>query len=414
MAKRARSVQSPKRSLPRVPAAAARRLLLSGLGLIEDPGRRATAASVYALVERMGYVQVDTINVIARAHDHILFTRFDGYRPPVLARLLERDRKLFEHWTRDMAVIPTRWFGHWRLRFHGLKRRIDDRGYLRKRMGPDPEKLQRYVLKRIRDEGPLMSRDFEHDGPRNSHHWHGAKPQGAVLDYLLRVGQISISRREKFQKVFDLTERVIPGAHEVPESTREEHLDWACRGAIERLVVGAPGELAKFFDGISAKDATRWCRERVAEGQLVEVEVEAVDDSRPRRAFALPDWERRAARVSDAPERTRLLSPFEPAIHDRARTERLFGFDYRVEIFVPPKQRKYGYYVLPILEGDRLVGRLNPRLDRERDVLDVQKLWWETGIKPTRARRTALERAVDRLAEQIGASRWSLPDGKPR
>ncbi len=142
MAKRARSVQNSKRSLPRVPAAAARRLLLSGLGLIEDPGRRATAALVYALVERMGYVQVDTINVIARAHDHILFTRFDGYRPPVLARLLERDRKLFEHWTRDMAVIPTRWFGHWRLRFRGLKRRIDDRGFLRKRMGPDPEKLQ--------------------------------------------------------------------------------------------------------------------------------------------------------------------------------------------------------------------------------------------------------------------------------
>ena len=412
MAKRARSVESPKRSLPRVPAEAARRLLLSGAGLCDDPARRATAASVYALVERMGYVQVDTINVITRAHDHILFTRFDGYRPAMLARLLERDRRLFEHWTRDMAVIPTRWFGHWRLRFRGLKRRIDDRGFLRERMGPEPEKLQRYVLRRIRDEGPLMSRDFDHDGPRNTSHWHGGKPQSAVLDYLLRVGQISISRREKFQKLFDLTERVIPGASKVPESTPDEHLDWACRGAIERLGVGAPGELSHFFAGVSAKDATRWCRERVAAGELVEVEVEAIDDSRPRRAFALPDWEQRAARVSDAPKRTRLLSPFEPAIHDRARTKRLFGFDFRVEIFVPPKKRKYGYYVLPILEGDRLVGRLDPKFDRERDVLEVQKLWWEPGIRPTRARRAALERAVGRLSEQIGASRWMLPKSR--
>jgi hypothetical protein len=198
----------------------------------------------------------------------------------------------------------------------------------------------------------------------------------------------------------------------VPESSREEHLDWACRGAIERLGVGAPGELSKFFAGVSAKDATRWCRERVSGGELIEVEAEAVDDSRPRRAFALPDWERRAARVSDAPERTRLLSPFEPAIHDRVRTQRLFGFDFRVEIFVPPKKRKYGYYVLPILEGERLVGRLDPRLDRERDVLDVQKLWWEPGVKPTRPRRAALEQAVGRLAEQIGASRWTLPKSR--
>jgi hypothetical protein len=105
----------------------------------------------------------------------------------------------------------------------------------------------------------------------------------------------------------------------------------------------------------------------------------------------------------------RLLSPFDPVIADRDRLRRLFGFDYRVEIFVPPSQRSHGYYVLPILEGDRFVGRLDPKLDRDRGVLEVRKLWWEPGIRVTRTRERSLARALDRLASRIGARDWTLP-----
>jgi uncharacterized protein YcaQ len=351
-------------------------------------------------------VQIDTINVVERAHHHILHARFDAYEPRMLAKLSERDRKLFEHWTHDASLIPVRWFGHWRLRFEGLRRRMDA-GRWPDRLGPDGDRVVRHVLDRIRDEGPLRSRDFEHEGASGDFWWSG-KPQKVALEYLWRAGDITVARREQFQKVFDLTERVIPDFHAIEPSESEAHVAWACREALDRLAVANAGELAGFFGAVSAKQAEGWARERVEAGDLLEVRVESVDGSRPRRAFALPDWERLARRVPDAPARTRLLSPFDPVIRDRQRLRRLFGFDYAVEIFVPPAKRRFGYYVLPILEGERFVGRLDPKLNRERGVLEVARLWWQPNVKPTRTRRRALERALDRLATQIGAADWEL------
>jgi uncharacterized protein YcaQ len=408
-ARRVSARRASAAAVPTVPAAAARRFLLAGQGLLADPARRATPAAVYDRIERMGYVQVDTINVVARAHDHILFTRFDGYRPPVLARLLERDRRLFEHWTHDASLIPTAWFAHWKLRFRTLRRRMDGRPHWRHGMGRNRARLLREVRERIREEGPLMSRDFEHAGPRRPSHWWSGKPQKLALEYLWRAGELSVARRVGFQKVFDLTERVIPGAARVRASTPAEHLEWACREALERLGVATPGELSGYFDGIAAREAAAWCRSRAAAGEVVAVRVESVDGSRPRPAFAVADWEQRLRRAPDPPERTRLLSPFDPAVRDRARLRRLFGFDYRVEIFVPERQRRYGYFVLPVLEGERLVGRLEPRLRRDARVLEVRRLWWERGVRPTRARRRALVRALELLAEQVGAERVAMP-----
>jgi hypothetical protein len=394
---------------PRVPALAARRLLVAGLGLAADPARRATPAAVYREIERLGYLQLDTVNVVARAQDHVLYTRFEGYRPPTLVRLAERERRLFEHWTHDASLIPMRWFGHWRLRFLGLRERMDGRPFWRRRLGPQPERLLGRVLERIRDRGAVMSRDFERTGPRERGLWWGGKPEKLALEYLWRAGEITVARRVGFQKVFDLVERVIPGALEAPVPSAAEHVDWACRGALERLGVASPAELAGFFDGIAAADAARWCAARVAAGELREVEVETVDGSRPRRSVAPLDWERRAARAPEPPPGIRLLSPFDPVIRDRARLQRLFGFHYRVEIFVPPAARRFGYFVLPILEGERLVGRLDPRVERERDTLEVRRIWWEPGVRPTRSRRRALEVGLERLAAQLGVARVALP-----
>src|SRR4029078_12739260 len=151
-----------------------------------------------------------------------------------------------------------------------------------------------------------------------------------------------------------------------------------------------------------------WGEQAAARGEIVPVEVQTADGSKPRKAWAIPDWEERAAALPPAPPRIRLLSPFEPILRDRKRTLRLFNFDYRFEAFVPEPQRRHGYYVLPILEGERLVGRLDPQLPRERGLPEARALRWERGVRESRGRGAALEAAVERLARLVGAEGWSL------
>jgi uncharacterized protein YcaQ len=234
------------------------------------------------------------------------------------------------------------------------------------------------------------------------------KPQKAALDFLWRSGELMVPRREGFQKVYDLTERVLPDHHALPCPDPGEHLEWACSSAAERLWVFTPKELADFWNSIEATDARAWCAAAVTAGRLVPVEVEDTEgDARP--AFALADWQARLGRLPEPPERTRLLCPFDPILRDRTRALRRFGFDYRFEAFVPEPKRQYGYFVLPILEGDRLVGRLDPKLHRDRGLLEIKGLWWEPGIRPTKARKRGLAEALERLAAFVGAEDIQLP-----
>ncbi len=391
-----------------VPAADARRLLLGNQGLLADPTRRAGPAAVRALIEALGFVQLDSINVVERAHHLTLASRLDGYRPPMLQKLLEKTRELFEHWTHDASAIPTRWFPYWRPHFERSRARIPGNAWWRSRLGGDPDVVFRATLDRIRAHGPISSRDLDRDHqpdpskPAESGWW-SWKPGKAALEHLWRVGELTVVKRVRFEKVYDLTERVLPAAHASPTPSSEDHVAWASQSALDRLGLATAGELAAFWRLITPAQARAWAQSQIRAGALVEVQVTSADGSAPRRAYAHPDWQRRARALPDAPDRVRLLSPFDPILRDRARALRTFGFDYRFEAFTPEAKRVYGYYVLPILEGDRLVGRVDPKFHRDRGVLELRKVWWEPGIKETRARRRAFEDAAHRLADVIGA-----------
>lgn len=392
-------------TLPLIPAATARRLLLGAQGLLDDPRGRVTADRVYGLVERMGFVQIDSINVVERAHHLTLAARLQGYRPRMLDRLLERDRRLFEHWTHDASAIPARWYPHWRFRFQRYRDRVLEHPWWLERAGPEPLRIIAGVRERLVREGPLMTRDFADTRDASADRaWWGWKPEKAALEYLWRTGEAAVAGRVSFHKVYDLAERVLPEAHAAPQPSPEEHLDWACRTALERLGAATPDEIAGFWRAVPLNEVKAWCART---GDIAAVRVEAVDGS-VRSAFAVPDWEERAAALPRAPAGIRLLSPFDPILRDRRRTLRLFGFDYRFEAFVPAPRRRYGYYVLPILEGERLVGRLDPKLHRDRGLLEVRQVWWEPGVRDGRARRKKLETALDRLARFVGAERWSI------
>jgi len=390
-----------------ISATNAQHLFLGAQGLLDDPGRRVTTASLQTLIDRLGFVQVDTINVVARAHDLTLFSRLEGYRPDLLKKLLEQKRNLFEGFTHDASAIPTAFFHHWKPRFTRDQGRIQAHAWWQHHFrGTDGGQVVKEVKARIETEGPLKSSDFEHPEKRGP--WWGWKPQKAALDFLWRSGELMIPRREGFQKVYDLTERVLPDHHALPCPDRDQHLEWACATAAERLWVFTPKELADFWDSIEAPEAKSWCTAAVKAGRIVPVEVEGADGM-VRPAFALADWEARLAKLPDPPERTRLLCPFDPILRDRTRALRRFDFDYRFEAFVPEPKRQYGYFVLPILEGDRLVGRLDPKLHRDRGLLEIKGLWWESGVRPTQARKRALTEALERLATFVGAEAIQLP-----
>jgi uncharacterized protein YcaQ len=386
---------------------AARRLFLERHALADDPSRRVTKPELQALIERLGFVQVDSINTVARAHDLILFSRRQCYRPKQLKSLLERERSLFEHWTHDAAIIPVSYYPHWQMRF-SRDRAVLQRQW-REWRGKEFEKRFADILAHIRWHGPAMSRHLGEDETRNNGGWWEWHPSKTALEYLWRTGELAVCGREGFQKVYDLAERVIDEEQRTHRPSEAESIDWACSGALDRLGFATSGEIASFWDKVRVDEAKRWCADRLGDG-LVEVELETVT-GKYHRVFARPDIAEQASEAEEPPQRIRVLSPFDPAIRDRRRTERLFGFHYRIEVFVPAPKRRYGYYVFPLLEGDRLIGRIDMKCRRDEGVLDVAALWPEQKVRLGRGRMQRLEAELERIRRFTGCGRVEFADG---
>lgn len=391
-----------------IPNAQARRLFLDRHALAEAPVGAASGAALAGLVDRIGFVQVDSITTVARAHDMILWSRRQGYRPPALKRALERDRHLWEHWTHDASILPVALWPMWRGRFARDELRLRD-GW-RKWFRDGYEAQFDTILDRIARDGPVSSSDVGEGEVRGKGGWWDWHPSKTALEWLWRTGRLAITRRDGFAKIYDLTERVIPEAHRTPFP--EENLcDWACRSALRHLGFGTSGEIAAYWHAVSPETAKTWCREALARGEIVEVEVEGASGQR-RKVVTFPD-----VLTEDPPEpvsRLRILSPFDPALRDRARAEFLFGFYYRIEVFVPEPKRIWGYYVFPVLEGDRLVGRIDAKAFRDAGALRVKAFWPEAGVKLTKARRSKLEAELGRLAVFSGCDRVEFVDGWER
>jgi uncharacterized protein YcaQ len=375
----------------------ARRLWLDAQGLSEAPRG---GAGLPALIERLGFVQLDSIRAVARAHDHILWSRMQSYRPGMLDRLLA-DRAVFEHFTHDASVLPIGTYPHWTRQFRRRREKLDGSAWWLKQLPGEAERAA--IRDRVAAEGPLSSADFEDLGERPQEMW--LRPaHKAALDYFWHAGELATHARVNFVKHYDLTERVIPEAARALEASDAAQIDWLCRGALERLGFASPGEIQRFWDAASPAEVKAW----LARAETVPVEVEAAD-GRLVPALAPPDIEARLAKAPAPTGRLRILNPFDPAVRDRARLERLFGFDYRNEIFVPAAQRRWGYYVMPLLEGDRFVGRLEAKADRDADRLAASRLWLEPGTRWSGTRQARLEAELARLARLAGCGEARLP-----
>ncbi len=393
----------------------ARRLVLDLQGLAESPRRRLTSDGLLNLIRKLGFVQVDSIQWVERAHHMILASRWDGYRPKDLHRLIEKDRALFENWTHDASILPVEFFPVWQGRFAREKSRLAKRWAGRR--GDDHDQELDRVLAHAADSGPITARDMAevHDpsgtgGTGGKGAWWDWKPSKTALEYHWRTGGLCICHRRGFQKAYDLTERVIPKAHRGPGPAADAYVDWSCREALSRLGVGTAGEIAGYWGNITAAEAKAWCDARLND-EVVTVRVFGVGDAAPRKVYALSDID---ARLTDTPEpadRLRILNPFDPVVRDRRRLKHLFGFDYRIEIFVPAPQRKYGYYIFPLLEGERMIGRLDMKAERSEDALVVRALWPETGVTFGKGRRARLDSALERVRKLVNLSEVRFRDG---
>lgn len=374
----------------------ARRLFLDRHALLEAPQGAGKGADLLDLIERLGFVQLDSINTVARAHDVILYSRRASYRPTALQQLYERDRVLFEHWTHDAAVIPMAFYPHWHLRFQRDADLLRKRWRNWRRDGFEQKFAE--VLRHIRDHGPVSSSELGKDENKGSGGWWDWHPSKTALEYLWRSGALTVTGRRGFQKRYDLTERVIdahlcPGVLPCDEGAT---LDWLCNAALDRLGFATSGELAAFWDTVSAAEAKAWAQIQLQSGVLNEVEIEQADGSY-RRALMRSETLESGCDLAPAPKRLRVLSPFDPALRDRKRAERLFGFHYRIEVFVPAPKRTYGYYVFPLLEGERLVGRIDMKADRKAGCLNVTALWPERGVQWGKGRQARLVSELGRL-----------------
>ena len=369
----------------------ARRVALAAQGLAAPaPATRAGAARLRATLERLGAIQIDSINVVARSHELVLAARVGPHDRSAFDRLVYRRRAGFEYWGHAASFLPIDRFRLCLPRMRRLTRAtrgwwVDVRQRNRHLYGP--------VLDRIRAEGPLAASAFrDPDGPRRGSWWDWA-PAKHVLEDLFDCGTLLVHDRVSFERRYDLAERVLPAGVDTSEPTAAEAALELTVLAAAHLGVGTAADLADYYR-LRPADAKAALAEAVGSGLLQEVAVQGW--ARP--AYLLPGTPV-PRRVAHPPV---LLSPFDSLVWSRERTERLFGFRYRLEVYVPAGKRVHGYYTMPVLAGGRLVARVDPKHDRQAGRLLLRGLHLEPDADPVEA-VAATAAAAGRLAEHLGA-----------
>lgn len=352
------------------------RLVLHAQLLGTGAGLPAAKEGVAQAIERLGYVQIDSIAVIQRAQHHTLWTRCPDYEPGMLYELQADDRRVFEYWGHALSYLP-----------------LSDYRYYLPRMQTmhDPKskwekgRLQKYghlappMLERIRLEGPLSSKDFGSPPQTPVQEKDMAPPRAQIrfaLELLLLRGDVMVTERRKNLRVYDLTERVLPDWVDTRLPAGDElGRFFVCR-ALSAYGIANVGEIRAHIDAVDRPGVEAALCDLVAAGQVVPVQIEGTDGPQD---YALADSLDGVGGLEPLPPRVWLLSPFDNLVIQRGRIRRLFGFEYALECYVSPAKRKYGYFVLPVLWGERLVARLDPKADRKGQRLIIRNLVFEPG-----------------------------------
>ena len=320
----------------------------------------------FEAIDHLGYVQIDTISVVERAHHHTLFNRVPHYRRGFLDKLIEQ-RKIFEYWSHAAAYLPFDDYRYCLPRMHAIKQ--GQRHWYKKNL-----KVMKHVMQRITVDGALQAKDFEEHQGFSGGMWEWG-PIKQAIEHLFMQGDLLVTKRVSFQKVFDLSERVVPSHI---NTTTPSKLEYAHFLISRYLAAHGIGHLSEFgyLRKAMATQIKQAINEKIESGEILEIKIKAKNE----RLFVNPDYERLLDQRI-AYSKVKILSPFDNLVIQRKRIQRIFDFDYQLECYLPEVKRKYGYFTLPVLWQGNLVARMDAKADRKNKVFIIRNLKLETKLR---------------------------------
>ncbi len=355
----------------------ARKMVLLSQKLPPTRQNGSAVSATLSAIEHLGYIQIDTISAVQRAHHHTLWNRNPRHKAAHLDQLLA-DKKVFEYWSHAAAFLPMRDY-----RYSLIRKRAITNGEQNHWYELD-ERLMSEVLKRVTAEGPLMAKDFEHTG-RKSGEW-TSKPAKRALENLFMRGDLMVPYRINFHKVYDLTERVLPEDTDSSLPSPEEYTRFIITRYLQANGLGTPAEIGYLLKNTKPMISAA-LREMAANKELLQITVNS------QRYYALPESLELLNRPL-ARGKLKILSPFDNLLIQRKRVQSLFGFDYQIECYLPEAKRRYGYFSLPILWDGKFVARMDCRTERKKSLLHIHHLALEPGLKKVNAFTLALDKEL--------------------
>jgi uncharacterized protein len=373
----------------RLSLASARRVALAAQGFSDPvPVGTPTRRHLRRVVSRTNLLQIDSVNVFQRAHYLPAFSRLGPYPTTLLDEMAFRHRELFEYWGHEASLLPVALHPLLRWRMERARNLEEGWGGVLRAMRDRPDFVAE-VLRMVQELGPVSAGDLREGERRERGTWWSWDDEKRALEYLFWSGQVVTATRRSFERLYDVPERVLPAEIlNAPTPSREEAQRELVRLSARAHGVATEPDLRDYFR-LSPADGKQAVASLVESGELVPVAVEGW--TKPAYLSADATFPRKVARSA-------LLSPFDPLVWERARTERLFGFSYRIEIYTPAPKRVYGYYVLPFLHDERLAARVDLKSDRKAGVLRVLASWLEPGgdaVDVATALAVELRRAAD-------------------
>ena len=382
--------------------AQARRIALAAQGFSRARPASVSRRHVHRVMDRLGVLQIDSVNVFARSHYLPLFSRLGAYEPALLDRVfLARTTDYVEYLAHEATFIPIEDWPLWRFRMDDFRRRWAGEDSW---MSTNARTVQ-WVQDELRVRGPLRPADLRADAPRERGTWWDWDEVKLALEHLWRTGDVAVSGRRGFERTYALAEQVIPDGILSRDIPRADAIRELTRRAARSSGVATQSDLADYYRIRDRERISQSIADLVDDGELEPVHVRGWD----RAGRPLPAWRHREAVLPRRIDAAAVLTPFDPVVWFRDRALRTFELDYRIEIYVPAEKRRFGYYSLPVLVGDRIVARVDLKADRAASTLQVQSAWWEPQARADDAERIAAELALAaewQGLENISVSGW--------
>jgi hypothetical protein len=356
---------------------------------------------VLDIINTLSYIQIDTISVIERAHHHTLYNRVHDYHPDMLNDLLAKDKAIWEYWGHAASYLPLTDYPYYKFRMHSFPN-----GTWEKKFWELHKDMSQPILDRIRAEGPLSTRHFEDTRTvKENQVWGNIKPAKIMLELLMWKGELIVTARDKFQRVYDLTERVIPHYQDIELPSEQSRAEFMIQRTLSAHGIATLSEINKHITLAPRQAIDKVLTDWIKIGKITIVKVEGIKDA----FYCLTGLDLDKPSDHQAADRVRILTPFDNSIILRSRLSNIFSFDYALECYVTPAKRRFGYWNCPILWNNNIVGIMDPKADRKTKELTINSIYIDKKVWQQKSFQTAFAKELDSFSRFNGCNEVKLP-----